>query len=91
MVLSHQMKLPPEYLVQFKCRSIDPGSLKEITNSSLAFDTPDDIEELAIYLNRSRPIRSLRRDKEVLDPNREFESSMCCSSGLCIGTAIRIN
>ena len=63
--------LPPEYLVQFKCRAIDPGSLKEITNSSLAFETPDDLESLPLA-EQIKVYEKLRRDR-VSDPNREFE------------------
>ena len=63
--------LPPEYLVQFKCRAIDPGSLKEITNSSLAFETPADLESLPLA-EQIKVYEKLRRDR-VSDPNREFE------------------
>ena len=63
--------LPSEYLVQFKCRSIDPGSLKEITNSSLAFETPADLESLPLA-EQIRVYEKLRRDK-ASDPNREYE------------------
>lgn len=64
-------ELPPEYLVQFKCRSIDPGSLKEIVNSSLAFDTPEDLEKLPLA-EQIKIYEKLRRDR-VSDPNRDFE------------------
>ena len=64
-------ELPPEYLVQFKCRAIDPGSLKEITNSSLAFDTPPDLESLPLA-EQIKTYERLRRDR-ASDPNREFE------------------
>lgn len=63
--------LPPEYLVQFKCRSIDPGTLKEITNSSLAFDTPDDIENLPLT-EQIKTYQRLERQRR-LDPNRQYE------------------
>ena len=63
-------ELDPEQTIQFQCRYIDPGTLNEITNTSMIIEPPANIKDLPPQEALDKLLRLHAQAKT--DKNREF-------------------